>query len=409
MEVSIPRMFPSKTWIPPDSSPEETLDEAFIKDGVRDTEPFDKKKRKCARDFVSLLWSCARHGMIFVTFLVIIYFGLNFVLNYGNKQVLLAFNYPFFLIVVGTLCYAPVSLALMCLGVSKFPDMNSVRSSLSLVAIIGCLHGLGTGLQNASLGSGMSVALNQVVKACTPAITLVASCLLEGTRYHVSLVICTALSIVGCAMAIVVIPSSNNHLIVTTSANVSSVHSFFFAPNSLLSPGALLGVFSLVLGGIEGVLASICMRRHRLHPSHLTLLLSPTAFLTSFLFFAVFEVGPPLLSDLSLRAAPIGAEIFILSICAAAYGYVHNSLISRTGAHYTNLLGTAKLALVVAASAVALERPEMRRVTPVNVAGIILTLVSFAAYSWLKSSHPPNVDDKTSSEDVALKKPEEKE
>jgi drug/metabolite transporter (DMT)-like permease len=109
------------------------------------------------------------------------YFLLNFVLNYGNKYLLATFPFPVTIILLGTVVYAPLSALVLVLSGQSFPSLTLMRAALPEAMLIGFVHAVCAAAQNVSL-AGMSVGLNQVIKACTPAVTLVLSRVLLKSR-----------------------------------------------------------------------------------------------------------------------------------------------------------------------------------------------------------------------------------
>ncbi len=112
--------------------------------------------------------------------IIVTYLGLNFVLNFGNKHLLGQFRFPIFVILAGTLCYAPLSGLLIVATKGVFPTWRGSAGALRSILLIGAVHAVGTTAQSYSLSTRhMSVGLNQVIKACTPAVTLIFSWLLQ--------------------------------------------------------------------------------------------------------------------------------------------------------------------------------------------------------------------------------------
>ena len=133
--------------------------------------------------------------------IVLVYLALNFVLNFGNKHLLQTFRFPVFTILAGTLCYAPLSALLIVASQSGFPSWQKSLGALRSVLLIGAVHAVGTTAQSYSLSTRhMSVGLNQVIKACSPAVTLLFSWLLQRVWFHFSLVASTAAVVAGAVL-----------------------------------------------------------------------------------------------------------------------------------------------------------------------------------------------------------------
>jgi hypothetical protein len=181
--------------------------------------------------------------------------------------------------------------------------------------VIGLIHAIGTGAQNWSLSGSMSVGLNQVIKASTPAVTLVFSYLLQKRRFHFSLVISTLFVVLG--------------TVLTTYASAEAS-----------VKGVTLSVISSLFGGLEGVLTDMLMKKHELHPAQVTLLAALPAASSLVLPFFYLEFSPKFLEILAAKGTQIGGFVFLLSSAAAAYSYSHYLLISSTSAHYCNLVGS---------------------------------------------------------------------
>lgn len=82
--------------------------------------------------------------------------------------------------------------------------------------------------------------------------------------------------------------------------------------------------------------------------------------------------------------------VFALSVIAVVYTYVHFSLISETSAHYVNLIGGLKMAVMVGfAYAFFDKKPVSLKAGALNAIGIVVTVVSFFMYSWMRGKHPP--------------------
>ncbi len=300
---------------------------------------------------------------MWVAAVIAAYLVLNFALNYGNKWLLLLFPFPVFTILAGTLFYAPLSAVLIVISGASFPSRETSRAVVWEVIAIGVVHALGTAAQSYSLSRRhMSVGLNQVIKSCTPAVTLLLSWLLQGVHYHYSLVVATAAVVAGTVLTTVT--SSEGH-------NLN---------------GVAASVASSVFGGLEGVLVDMLLSRHRLSAAQATLLTSVPAVLSLAVLFAVLEWSPSFVQVLASRGIRVLGGLLALSLCAAAYTYFHILLIASTSAHYCNLVGSAKLALIVAISLFVIDRTGS--VTVLNATGIALTLSAFCAYSVLRTYFP---------------------
>jgi drug/metabolite transporter (DMT)-like permease len=130
--------------------------------------------------------------------IIAVYLGLNFVLNFGNKHLLGQFRYPIVVILAGTLCYAPLAALLIVASKGSFPSWRDSAGAMRAVVVIGVVHAIGTAAQAYSLSTrSMSVGLNQVIKSCTPAVTLVFSWLLQRVWFHWSLIVSTVLVVAG--------------------------------------------------------------------------------------------------------------------------------------------------------------------------------------------------------------------
>lgn len=230
--------------------------------------------------------------------------------------------------------------------------------------MIGVVHAIGTGAQNWSLSGTMSVGLNQVIKASTPAVTLVFSYLLQKRRFHWSLVVATLLVVCG--------------TVLTTYASAEAT-----------AKGVLLSLISSLFGGLEGVMTDMLMKKHDLHAAQVTYLAALPAASSLVLPFFYIEFGSQFLSILGERGAQVGGFIFLLSCAAAAYSYSHYLLISSTSAHYCNLVGSVKLALIVGISFFVID--SGKNLSVLNLLGIAVTLLSFTAYTILRSYFPEKI------------------
>ncbi len=173
-----------------------------------------------------------------------LYFGLNFVLNYGNKYLLVVFPFPVTVILLGTLVYAPLAALVIFLSGQSFPSRSVMWATLPETLLLGLVHAVTAAAQNVSL-AGMSVGLNQVIKACTPAVTLVLSRVMLRSRFHWTLVAATFGVVLGVAL--------------TTYSSRADGH---------VSPIAIaLGFLSALAGGGEGVLIGLLMKRHAVTPA----------------------------------------------------------------------------------------------------------------------------------------------
>jgi drug/metabolite transporter (DMT)-like permease len=315
-------------------------------------------------------------SVIMVALHVAGYLGLNFVLNYGNKLLMEQFHFPIFVILVGTLVYLPLAAALIQFGrVSTFPTMAMARGASRELITIGIIHAIGTAAQNWSLSGVMSVGLNQVIKASTPAVTLVATYLLQHVRYHWSLIVSTIVVVAGSGLTV-------------------------YTSSDATTSGVLLCLTSSVFGGLEGVLTGMLMRRHDMHPVQTSFLIGPIAALTLLAPFFWLEFSMDFLRICEARGAQLAGSVLALSLCAAGYSYLHYWLIAALGAHYCNLIGSFKLALIVGVSFFAIESAG-KGLSLLNLAGILMTLVGFAAYSILRAQFPDN--DRNASNDLPTK------
>ena len=310
-----------------------------------------------------------------VWFIIILYLVLNFALNYGNKYILGLFHYPVFIIFVGTVMYAPFTAVLISCGrVSSFPTKKQARAALPMLLFIGIVHALGTAANNVSV-SKTSVGINQIIKSCSPIVTISCSALLEHKRYHWSVVCSTVMIVIGSIMAT------------------------FTTANAFIHPGVVFAAISTVLGGLECVLIGMVMRKHQLHAAQVTLLISLPAALSLLPLVFYFEVSEQFFASLfndgffvSLLVGLLSGKLFCFvlvllfyQVTASFYSYLHYLLIAKTSAHYTNLIGSVKVALIVGASFFVIERHSTSHL---NAVGIGLTISSFFAYSILKSYNP---------------------
>ena len=307
-------------------------------------------------------------SVISVALHVVGYLSLNFVLNYGNKLLMETFHFPIFVILVGTLLYMPLSAALIQFGrVSTFPSVDMAHSASRELVTIGVMHACGTAAQNWSLSGVMSVGLNQVIKASTPAVTLVATFFLQNVRYHPSLVVSTLIVVAGSALTV-------------------------YTSSDATFSGVFLCCTSSLLGGLEGVLTGMLMRRHSMHPVQTSFLIGPVAFLTLLAPFFISEFSAEFVRICFDRGLELSGSVLMLSLCAAGYSYLHYWLIAALGAHYCNLIGSFKLAIIVGVSFFVIDS-NRRGLSLLNLSGIIMTLVGFAAYSILKFFPGENNED----------------
>jgi hypothetical protein len=221
--------------------------------------------------------------------------------------------------------------------------------------LIGVLHALGTAAQNVSL-AGMSVGLNQIIKACTPAVTLILSRALLNSRFvlrnfvflkkltvfrfHWSLVVATFGVVLGSCLTTYSSRSTGNVSLISIA----------------------LGFVSVVAGGAEGVLIALLMRRHAVSPAQTTFLTAVPAVLSLLPLFAVMEAGVAF--DAFVRdnrekqnnivfmyvvflsfclAMRVAGAVVVLSVSAAAYALCHVWIIQATSAHYCNLINAVKV------------------------------------------------------------------
>ena len=129
------------------------------------------------------------------------------------------------------------------------------------------------------------------------------------------------------------------------------------------------------------------MVEHKLDAAQCTLLTSvPAAAFLAALFFAV-EFSSAFVEAVASRGTALAGAVALLSLSAAAYTYCHILLIGTTSAHYCNLVGSAKLAVLVGLSLFVLDRSG-HAVTPLNTAGVVLTLAAFCSYSICRAYFP---------------------
>lgn len=288
---------------------------------------------------------------------VAVYLLLNLLLNFGNKHLLTDFHFPLFVIWLGTLCYAPLcALSASLVGTEPVPEWGVVLQGGGLLMLAAALHAVTAATQTVSLDA-TSVALNQLIKAGAPAVTLALGRWVEGRRHHWALVVSTAAAVGGTALATYATPSV-----------------------SLL--GTVTGVVSTVCGGAEAVVTGILMRRLSIHPLQLTLLISLPASAILALAFMMFELRAPFFDTVDSQNL---TAIVALAVVATVYTFVHYSLISLTSAHYVNLIGCLKVVMVVGLSYFLIEKLFLTA-SVLNIAGVAVTLAGFTAYSMLRNS-----------------------
>lgn len=301
---------------------------------------------------------------------VVVYLLLNAVLNVGNKEVLAHFPFPVATIALGVVCSVLVGGAVLLWDGVPQPWAPGTRVHVAC-CVVGLCHGLGAAAHMLSL-QHTSLALNQVrlararwglllrpqqiIKMTSPVVTLLLSWLWLGRHFSWPLVAATGGIVAGSVLA------------VWTTTHVSHV-------------GVASGVASCCIGAVEGVVAEYALRDHALSVTALQVYVGLWALAALAVPLHVWEAG----AYAALAAAPPTLLVALSALSALAYGYVlfHYVVIHAAGAHFTNLIGSFKVAAVVAAS-VAVDPVYRASVTAANALGTALALAAFFAYSALK-------------------------
>lgn len=234
------------------------------------------------------------------------------------------------------------------------------RAATLELLLIGAVHAVNTASQNAALGA-MSVGLNQVVKSATPAVTLALSWLLLRARFHWSLVLATT-AVVG------------GSVLTTLTSGEATVG------------GILACATSVVFGGLESVLIDGTMSRHKLHAAQITLLTAIPASVSLLVPFVAVELTPvaAVVAQPPVSFVTVVVSVALLSVSAGLYSFAHYLLIGATSAHYVNLVGCVKVGTIMAISVAT----SARWPSALHLAGVLITLAAFSAYSVLRTRYP---------------------
>ena len=296
---------------------------------------------------------------ILLTLLILFYLVLNLSLNLYNKMVFSTYHFNFPIIIMffhqGLVYFALRTCTL--LNVLPRPTLATQHELAGPVMIVGTFFAINIICNNASL-MYISLSLNQCLKAASPLIMICVAFFVERKA--------TPLRQTGAACIVV-------------------VGSFLVA---LKNPGFdLLGVglclLSAATAAFQFSTASIVMQGNTNLVFHVTMY---TALVVTFLTlpavvalelddFHAYAQEHSMLKCMGLLM--LGGSMALL------YLLVTNALIVNGGSVYLTVLGNFKLALIVLVSCWVFND----QLETINVVGIVITVVGFVFYSYVKKSY----------------------
>ncbi|KAL6069346.1 hypothetical protein QOT17_007609 [Balamuthia mandrillaris] len=308
---------------------------------------------------------------------------LNIGLSFINKYLFDVedFKYPIFIILLGTvvtflgtlfLMYVPPLLSSGWDVVGNIEVMN-VLQHWRLLCMLAFLHAATTALSNISMVF-ISISLGQIIKATTPALTMLLSKVFENKPSSPRLVTATMIIIVGAAITVSKSPEFYGQ----------HVHEHLF--------GLLCSVLSTGAGAGQVVVSAILLQQ--VDVSSWGLLLTTCIPTMLFLFppFLYFEF-PRLISSPS-SSSPLTSPhdhtltfflVAIGGIGAFCYTLSAYLLIQYTSSIYSSIIGNLKVVLLVFLSMFVFGTQW----NAFNMTGVVIALFGFLLYNYFKMTEPP--------------------
>eukprot|EP01118_Nematostelium_gracile_P000201 TRINITY_DN10199_c0_g1_i1.p1 TRINITY_DN10199_c0_g1~~TRINITY_DN10199_c0_g1_i1.p1 ORF type:complete len:317 (-),score=59.56 TRINITY_DN10199_c0_g1_i1:72-977(-) len=230
---------------------------------------------------------------------------------------------------------------------------GSIQTTWKLFFLLSISHGLTSAFENISIVY-ISVSLNQVIKATSPAGTIIASIILEEKHYSKQLIISTAVIVLGAILTVFKNPEF--HWI-----------------------GVGCAILSTLFGVAQTVIIARLLQVTKINVVIIALMTSLPAMISLMPGFMLWEYGE--LSTQFEEAKKDANFIFwmllLISTLAYFYNMSHYFLIKYTSAHYAVLVGNMKVLILVFLSISIFGTP----LTPLNLVGMFVSLGGFCIYN----------------------------
>lgn len=286
-----------------------------------------------------------------------VWITLNISLSLWNKWLFAVdhFRFPIYIIMTGLVVTFLCSALLLLAGMGRRPSWALLRSEWGLLLAASCSHGVATALENVSI-EYISISLNQVIKATAPALTMACSFLFEGKRYRTRMMVITACLVVGA--------------ICTTFRNPSF---------DML--GFLASLASMLLGVMRVMINSRQLHTLDIDPIALTVLTALPAALSLVIPFALFELHDFIEFLRMEDSYHYLLVVLLMNFVAVAYIFSGLLLIKLTSAHYSQVIASLKVVLLVLIS----MQVFGVSFTGLNLVGLVVCFASFCLYSYYRT------------------------
>ena len=231
---------------------------------------------------------------------------------------------------------------------------------------------------------------SQVVRATSPVFTMLATYILDGARYSRILIALTFGMVVGAAMATAHNPEYTHVGFFTSLGRLHECHPRARRHMSINvnAPSLMVGCVGATILSIGHTIAAAELMRQSgvsvmvlMAVTALPALLSivPPFLLVELDHFRVYvHAADPALLRFHLTAVLAGGVGVFLMVLTSLL------VIKFTGAHYTAIISNLKVVVLVLLADVLFHT----KMTPLNTTGLVVTFVSFSAYTYLKNSPP---------------------
>lgn len=228
--------------------------------------------------------------------------------------------------------------------------------NLAVLTLQGVLFALNVCFNNMSL-MFINVTLNQIVKASNPVVTAILCMIIMRRRYSLKYWFGLLAIVSGVIMSVYGNPRFDSF-------------GFFLVCSSVLMASCMVVVSEKIMSDMKLNAITFLMNT----APQIAISILP------------FAIGREISSIIQFAHENLWRLLFILIMtgCMAfLYNISHYALIKLTGSVYSTVMGNFKIAVLIILSEIIFYDPE-KRLTLLNQIGVVFTVASFSALSWIK-------------------------
>jgi len=201
----------------------------------------------------------------------------------------------------------------------------------------------------------ISISLNQILKAASPALVMILSYYLEGKTYSKTIISTIIITIIGAILTVYHNPDYQTF-------------------------GFIATVLSTIFGAVQVVISAMLLQKSLFSPVEITLFISAPSLLTVLPIFITFE-AKDFFNYTNFTQNGILGLLILMSFLGFAYTLAQFFVINYTSSVYMAVIGNIKVVLLVILSAIIFQS----QFTTINIIGVIIAIIGFCIYNFLKA------------------------